>query len=119
MARSTTSRRDLLDLEELLDGLASDEPGSIAPNYGPVRLPPATDAAVERWSVDALGVAVEVRCHSRHLVEVIAPLLAAHPPARSAPAHRFDVWEDAGITVTQDDRILVDRVQSRTPRSTR
>ena len=103
--------RDLLDLEELLDGLTSDEVAFVHPEYGPVRFPPATEAVVEHWSVDALGVAVEVRCHSPHLVEVIAPLLAAHPPARSAPAHRFDIWEDAGITVTQDDRTMVDRVQ--------
>ena len=73
-------------------------------------MPPVTDAAIEHWSLGALGVAYTVRYHSPNLVEVIAPLLAAHPRARS-PAHRFDVWDDAGITVTQDDRVLADRAQ--------
>jgi hypothetical protein len=101
--------RDLRALEVLLGDLASDEPGTVAPDYGPVRSPPGPRAAVHTWCIDALGVAIEVRCHDPALVETVAPMLAAYPPARSAPVHRFDVWEDSGITVTQDDRIVVER----------
>ena len=99
---------DLRALEKVLDELTSEVPPAIDPQLGPVRHPPSS-APVARWSLDALGMAIEVDCHSEQLVDIITPLLAAHPPPATSPDHRFEVWDDDGITVTQDGHVLVDR----------
>jgi hypothetical protein len=94
---------DLRKLDEALTALGADGPAAFDPLLGPERQPPSLVPAA-RWTLDALGVSVEVRCYDAHLAGVIAPLLAAHPPSSTPPQHRFDIWDDDGITVTQDDR---------------
>ncbi len=100
---------DLRALEAALADLAVEDPSPIDPSVGrALGPPPGTEPAV--WAIDALGVPVVVRGHSPRLVEVLAPLLAAHPRSAAMPAHRFDVWEeDEGITITRDDRLIYER----------
>ena len=94
---------DLRNLDEVLTALTADGPAAFDPLLGPERHPPSLVPAA-RWILDALGLPVEVRCYDASLAGVIAPLLAGHPPSSATPRHRFDIWDDDGITVTQDDR---------------
>lgn len=101
---------DLLALEEeVLADLGEGEPAALTPPTGRPQEPPVGSNPAS-WSIDALGVPIEVRCHTAALDDVVAPLLAAHPPAVGPPRHRCDVWDDAGITVTQDGRAVCERV---------
>ena len=55
---------DLRALEEVLDELTSEGPAAIDPQLGPVRHPPSS-APAARWSLDALGMAVDVAVPQR------------------------------------------------------
>ncbi len=105
---------DLIALEALLDELDDDLPPAIDPTPGSARQLPSSPP-IARWTIDALGVPVEVRCHSALFLQVITPLLDAHPPTSAPPTHRFDAWDDDhGVTVTQDGHLVAERASTAT-----
>ena len=79
-----------------------------APTFAPVQLPDSEPAAT--WTFDALGQSMHVTCHEAALVPIVTSILAAYPPSSGPVEHRFDIWDDGGIVVAQDGRLVYDRV---------